>query len=72
MYKLVQGTMERGFAQGYGRNESGVHEEVSVPIQDGRPVDNHGVPLESDNAFITLEGTRCESYLGGDLFVVME
>jgi hypothetical protein len=72
MYKLVQGTRERGFALGYGRDESGVHEEVSVPIIDGRPVDNKGVPLESDNRFISLGDTRCESFLNGNLFVVLE
>jgi hypothetical protein len=72
MYKLIQGTLERGYAQGYGRNEAGVHEEVSVPIAGGRPVDNRDVPLESDNKYISLAGTRCESFLKGDLLVVME
>lgn len=72
MYKLVQGTGERGFALGYGRDESGVHEEVSVPIIDGRPVDNRGIPLESDDRFISLGNTRCESFLDGNLFVALE
>jgi hypothetical protein len=72
MYKLVQGTRERGFAQGYGRSQEGVHEEVSVPVVNGRPVDNRDVPLESDNKFISLGGTRCESFLNGDLFVAIE
>jgi hypothetical protein len=71
-YKLVQGTRKRGYAQGYGRNEAGVHEEVSVPVIEGLPVDNRDVPLESDNRLITLGGTRCESFLNGDLFVVIE
>lgn len=71
MYKLVQGNRERGFALGYGFTEEGVHEEVSVPIIDGRPVDDRGVPLESDGTFITLGSTRCESFLDGNLFVAL-
>ena len=72
MYKLVQGTRERSFALGYGRGESGVHEEVSVPLVNGRPVDRNDVPLESDNRFISLGDTRCESFLDGNLFVALE
>ncbi|HQG32326.1 MAG TPA: hypothetical protein PLA83_10380 [Deltaproteobacteria bacterium] len=72
MYKIVQGTRERGFALGYGRDESGVHAEVSVPIVNGRPVDSNDVPLQSDNRFISLGDTRCESFLDGDLFVALE
>jgi len=72
MYRLVQGTMKRGFAQGYGLTGAGVHEEVSVPIVEGQPVDTRGVPLESDRTFITLGSTRCESFLGGTLFVAIE
>ncbi len=72
MYKLVQGTQERGFARGYGRTEEGVHEEVSIPLIHGRPVDTKEVPLESDNKFISLGDTRCESFLDGNLFIALE
>lgn len=72
MYKLIQGTEQKGYAQGYGLTDSGAHEEVVVPIAMGRPVDKDGVPLKPDNRLITLEQTRCESFMDGALLVVVE
>ncbi|HPA84929.1 MAG TPA: hypothetical protein PLJ30_08985 [Deltaproteobacteria bacterium] len=72
MYKLIEGTEKEGYARGFGLTESGAHEEVDVPVRDGRPVDRNGIPLEPDNKLITLGDTRCESFLGGTLFVVVE
>ncbi len=72
MYKLIDGTEKRGYARGFGRTDSGTHEEVDVPVIDGRPVDRDGVPLEPDNRLVTLGETRCESFMGGTLLVVVE
>ncbi len=72
MYKLIEGTEKRGYARGFGLTESGAHEEVDVPVIDGRPVDKGGVPLEPDNRMVTLGETRCESFMNGALLVVVE
>ena len=72
MYKIIQGSDRSGYARGFGLTSSGAHEEVDVPIMDGRPVDRNGVPLEPDNKLITLGETRCESFMNGTLFVVVE
>lgn len=58
--------------EGFGLTESGAHEEVDVPVIDGRPVDKGGVPLEPDNRLVTLGETRCESFMNGALLVVVE
>lgn len=72
MYKLIDGTEKHGYARGFGRTDSGAHEEVDVPVIDGRPVDRDGVPMEPDNRLVTLGETRCESFMGGTLLVVVE
>lgn len=71
-YKLIEGTEKEGYARGFGLTPSGAHEEVVVPVVNGRPVDANRIPLESDHELITLGSTRCESFLDGTLFVVVE
>lgn len=72
MYRIIEGTAVNGYAKAYGITGSGAHEEVIVPIKDGMPVDTTGIPLESDDRLILLGDTKCESFLGGGLLVVVD